>query len=240
MSCVASADCAISTPPDKTPFPLLSRPHLVANCKGKAVAYGEVDALFRSAGKSGLTRVKKDGNFKTALSAYAGIDCLVGDQSDKCTGTGTVKTAMGKGFNAESPWQAVGDPCGLGLPCGKVGLPTGPFVLRLTDASARGRLRLLAPGLDQTAAASGAEFSVPAGALKAGQSYQYQFIGEDGNVRAAGKFTVLSQRAQQDADTPLNEAMNQPADTRPQAVIEALLLYGREWEALQSTLGVMK
>jgi len=214
------------------------QPKLVGNCKGRRVTQGEVDALFRSAGKTGKTRVREGGDFNKALSAYAVIDCLVGESA--CVGSGTVKTPMGKGFNPDSPWQAVGDPCGLGLPCGKVGLPAGPFVVRLSDASARGRLRLLGLGFDQTVAGSGAEISVPAGALKPGQSYQYQFVGEDGNVRAAGKFTVLSQRAQQDADAPLNEAMNQPSDTRPQAVIEVLLLYGREWEALQSTLGATK
>lgn len=199
---------------------------------------GSVLAKFPSSGSRNQVVINAGESFAKLLAPYRVIDCGSVD-SDSCAKPGMPTERHGKGFDPAAPWQAIGDPCPLGFPCGKIGLPPNGLHVRLADSTLQGRWRVFparGKASDHTSEVSGGVIDLPAGVLMAGQTYHYQYIGigSDGKVSAAGEFATLSQRSQQDSDAQLAEAMKQPAESRPQAVIDSLLLDGREWEAVQA------
>jgi hypothetical protein len=203
---------------------------------------GGVLAQFRSDGKANKALINAGESFAKQLASFRVIDCL-SSEGESCKQPGIAVLKLGKGFDPAAPWQTNGDPCALGFPCGKIGLAANGLHMRLVDATLQGRWRVFparGQGGDHISEISSGVIDVPTGVLKAGQTYRYQYIGTDGKVGAAGEFATLSQRTQQDSDAQLAEAMTQPPESRPQAVIESLLLDGREWEALQSSLEVHK
>ena len=140
-------------------------PQLVESCRSQKVTAGPVIAQFRSDGKAGRAQIQ--GSFSDALAAYKVIDCLAGDS---CTSSGgAAKVVLGKGFDPAAAWQVVGDPCGIGLPCGKVGLPADALQVRMKGASAQGRLRVFparGQGGEQTVDVVAGGAVLPVGLLK--------------------------------------------------------------------------
>jgi len=177
------------------------------------------------------------------VAAYKQLDCLVGEPASNCPDR-IESRSMGKAFDPDAPAEITGEPCLLGLPCGKVGLASdGSLPIRIADRTLTGTLTVFSPrggGNAKTSDLAGGATLVPTGVLEPGKTYRYRLALRDGSVRAAGEFLVLSQNAQRDSDAALAKAMEEPQDTRERAVIRSLMLDGRDWEAFERTLEASK
>jgi len=205
-------------------------------------ANGSLELQFRANGRRGEAHVQPGQEFRTQLAAFKQLDCLVGDSS-KCPDR-IESRSMGKAFDPDAPAEITGEPCQLGLPCGKVGLASdGSLPIRIADRTLTGTLTVFSPrggGNAKTSDLAGGAMLVPTGVLEPGKTYRYRLALRDGSVRAAGEFLVLSQNAQRDSDAALAKAMEEPQDTRERAVIRSLMLDGRDWEAFERTLEASK
>lgn len=231
------ASCKIPPQDDKTDELKQNVPRLIPGCRS-AVTTGDFALLFRAGGKHRSVVATSGKPFKEVLAAHPALDCMAGDKS-RCEAARVVPVKFGKDFDPSAPAEVSGEPCQLGLPCGKVGLrKDGGLHIRLVDTEVHGTLVIFPPrgeGGEQRVEVRSGAVHVPT--LKPGQTYRYSLVLVTGVRRASGEFMVLSQRAQVDSDKLLDDAARQPEGRRAHAAVESLLLDGRDWEAHQLTLG---
>ena len=220
-------------------LPRWTRVKLLPDCFDLKAEKGSLYLIFRSKGQKGEASVKEGELFRVSLAAFKTLDCLPGDQSF-CAEDGYARVQQGKAFDSAAPSKITGEPCQLGLPCGKVGLSAdGSLAVVVNDPALTGAMTFY-PSRGKSGAVkfdmAAGSMLVPAGALKPGEIYRYRLVLVDNSTRAEGEFAVMSKQAQSDSDAALAEAMKQPAEMREQAVIQSLLLDGRDWEAFERTL----
>ena len=241
----ASGPCSLVQPPSEDPRPLRSRGP-VEQCSKQQVKDGTVSVgyMHKRAWFESPFLLKPGQNFSEVLTRFPpDTSCPVPDGVCVQQRMGRRRAPPGgHGIDGQVSTPAgTGEPCTIGLPCGRIVPPTEvPWRFQLSDGSTRGRwaLRLLrgtppagAPAQIEVEVIDGRVELDPA-LLSAGASYAYRLSFADGSTRATGEFSLLG-RTQLDALRGMvaqRVAAGRPEDA---AWIDALVANELDWDAMQ-------
>jgi hypothetical protein len=214
------------------------RPTVVAQCATAALRSGTIDLLVQT--NAGVRRVqikaRQDRLAEAHPAVFSTARCL--GLSPACNAEmNRARTTVqgGKGIDAAAA-RWLGDPCGLGLPCGQIMKPELGAIVALQGLAADGFVVLqMARGGGQAVElpVSGGRFVLPAQALAFGSAYQYTLLDAARAEVAAGEFDVLSQRMQAEVRGQLQAAQQASSGDALFERVEVLLDNGLLWDARQ-------
>ena len=219
----------------------------VTACRAKKVAQGAVLLRYRHKGEwfTPPAALAKDAELKTVFEAFRPDACSIPTPACTQQRMATKVAAIGgHGIDGQASKPAgEGDPCSLGLPCGRIVPPATEWRFRLEDTTLQGQWVVrIARG--EPPAGVPKEFSLPvvAGAVTAngaqfapGAVYVYRLSDSAGKTRTSGEFSLLSR--------PLHEALRGFAAKRvaagqseATAWVDSLVANELDWDAYQATL----
>jgi len=205
----------------------------VAQCDAVTRLTGKIAGVVRVNGKSYDIRAENEGALRAQLARHANSACLVTETACRTErDLALLSGRAGKPFDGSTQVGPVGQPCGMGFPCGLVRVPAGSLVVQIEDRSYEGTVVVSAvrgaSGALRLPVARG-RFEVPASLLVHGASYTYAASRDSGPVFAAGTFSLASDNMMADAEEDRREALAAGLG-EPVANLKALLRNNFDWD----------
>lgn len=238
----SGAACAIS---DELGVVEGQRPRKVDACTTRNVVKGPVRLRYKHKGKwfDSPSVLSDRQTFSQVTNAFPPDACSLPDP--RCLQAqmqGKIAVAGGHGIDGQASTPGgTGEPCKIGLPCGRIAVPDGHWTFSLAEGGLSGTWRLrITRGAPPPGAPREFDVAVAAGRVHAdgtrlapGAAYAYSLLLADGSTRATGEFSLLSRPMMASLKTMAERRVAQGQGVE-EAWIDTLAANELEWDAWQA------